>query len=215
MKLFLNNQELKTSLPPQATLAVALQSVQEQFLAENEIISGIMVDNEELTAEKLSQWKQRPAADFGEIHIEAYPRGAYAADGLRILAQNLMESKAHRQEIVDHLGQGRTKEAMDLLVGYMQTWYATQQSLGSVCRLMQIDLDHLEILDNSESQSPQSIRVKDQIDQLSEHLTELKSALEAGDFVLLGDILEYEFGPLTDSWQNTFEQLADHLETQN
>jgi len=215
MKLFLNNQELENSLSPQATLAVALQSIQEQFIAENEVIFSIRVDDEELTAEKLSQWKQRPAADFGEIHIEAYPRSAYAAGGLRILAQGLAESKADRQEIVDHLGQGRTKEAMDLLVGYMQTWYATQQSLGSVCRLMQIDLDNLEVFDNSEPQSPQPVRVKNQIDQLSQHLSELKSALEASDFVLLGDILEYEFGPLTDSWQNIFEQLADHLETQN
>ena len=43
----------------------------------------------------------------------------------------------------------------------------------------------------------------------------IKSALEAGDLVLLSDILDYDFVPLTDLWQNLLEQLADRSDNQN
>jgi hypothetical protein len=54
--------------------------------------------------------------------------------------------------------------------------------------------------------------VAEQITLLSEQLGQLKGALEAGDLVLLGDILDYEFGPITESWQEMLEQLADRFE---
>ena len=40
------------------------------------------------------------------------------------------------------------------------------------------------------------------------------SALEAGDLVLLGDILDYEFSDLTDIWHDMLMQLANQFEPQ-
>lgn len=53
--------------------------------------------------------------------------------------------------------------------------------------------------------------VAEQANQLTEQLQELKSALEAGDMVLVGDILDYEFGDITENWCNMLNGLADHL----
>ena len=55
----------------------------------------------------------------------------------------------------------------------------------------------------------------ERIAQLTEQLSQVKSALEAGDYILLGDILDYEFPDLTDVWHDMFIQLADLAEPAN
>ena len=101
---------------------------------------------------------------------------------------------------------------MDLLPGYLQIWDAAQQTLGSVSRMMEIDLPDMELPDPAQHEA--TICAMEKIDLLTEQLTQIKSALEAQDLVLLGDILEYEFGPLTDDWQNMLNSLAEKFDEQ-
>ena len=212
MKLLLNDREVTDAVPENASLGVALMAVQERHIAEDEVISTIMVDDEPLTADLLAEWKNRPVEEFGSVQIEAPKRNLLASQGLRLLSQGLSESNEQRQEIVDHICQARHAQAMDLLTGYLSLWDSIQQSLGSAARLIEVDLDSLEIFESSGNDKVK--RVADRIHQLSEQLKQLQDALEAQDLVLLGDILEYEFGPLTEDWQQMLEQLADRFENQ-
>ena len=95
-----------------------------------------------------------------------------------------------------------------MLPGYLQTWDAVQQNLSSAARLMDVEIDSLVVFDNSNPSSPQERSVSEHIGLLAEQLGQVKSALEAGDLVLLGDILDYEFSDLTDTWHNMLLQLA-------
>ena len=213
MKLLLNEQEVTDSVPESATLGAALTAVQEQHIAEDEVISTIVVDDEPLTADLLSEWKNRPVEEFSSVQIEAPKRNLLASQGLRLLSQGLSESSEQREEIVDHICQGRHSQAMELLTGYLNLWDSIQQSLGSAARLIEVDLDSLEVYESSEPDEVK--RVADRIHQLNEQLKQLQDALEAQDLVLLGDILEYEFGPLSEDWQHMLEQLADRFENQD
>lgn len=215
MKLLLNGRELEGFLPEGATLGSALMTLQNERIGENEVIAAVWVDGEPLTAERLAEWKDRPAEDFGETQVEAPTRNALASHGLRLMKEGLAESESARSEIVEHLCQGRSSEAMEQLSGYLQIWNAAQQTMGSVCRLLNIEPESLEIYGPQNSEDPGHIQcVTERISQLSEQLQQLKSALEVGDMVMLGDILDYEFGPVTADWQNMLEQLADRFETQ-
>ena len=212
MKLLLNDQEVTDTVPGNATLGAALTTVQELHISADEVISTILVDDEPLTADLLAEWKNRPVEEFGRVQIEAPKRNLLASQGLRLLSQGLSESNEQREEIVDHICQGRHTQAMELLTGYLNLWDSIQQSLGSAARLIEVDLDSLEIYEPTGNDEVQ--RVADRIHQLSEQLKQLQDALEAQDLVLLGDILEYEFGPLTEAWQQMLEQLADRFEDQ-
>ena len=212
MKLLLNDQEVTDTVPGNATLGAALTTVQELHISADEVISTILVDDEPLTADLLAEWKNRPVEEFGRVQIEAPKCNLLASQGLRLLSQGLSESNEQREEIVDHICQGRHTQAMELLTGYLNLWDSIQQSLGSAARLIEVDLDSLEIYEPTGNDEVQ--RVADRIHQLSEQLKQLQDALEAQDLVLLGDILEYEFGPLTEAWQQMLEQLADRFEDQ-
>lgn len=209
MRLLLNGEELEGVMPAQATLAGALQAVQDQEIPADHVIAGIWIDDDPLTAELLSQWKDRPAEEFSEARIEAASRNALAANGLRILGEGLHESKADREKIVDCLCQGRSSEAMGLLNDYLQIWLGVQQTIAGACRLVQIPLEQLEI--DRPADCPPADEL---INHLAEELQQLKSALEAGDFVLVGDILDYEFGGITENFQIILDRLADQIEPQ-
>ncbi len=212
MKLLLNDREVTDSVPDNASLGAALMAVQEQHIAADEVISTILVDDEPLTADLLAEWKHRPMEEFSSVQIEAPKRNLLASQGLRLLSQGLSESSEQREEIVDHICQSRHSQAMEMLTGYLTLWDSIQQSLGSAARLIEVDLDSLEVYESTGNAEVK--RVADRIHQLSEQLKQLQNALEAQDLVLLGDILEYEFGPLTDDWQRMLEQLADRFENQ-
>ncbi len=213
MKLLLNGQELTEMEPAPTTLGAALVTVQEQHITDDQVISTVYVDGEPLTAERLAEWRDRPVDDFEEAHIESLKRNMLAARGLRIVAQGLGESRAERDQIVEHLGQGRSTEAMKMLNGYLQVWSTAQQSLASAGRLMEIELDTIEVNPPSnETDDEQARPLLELFHHLTKQLKELKSALKAQDLVLLGDILEYEFSPLTDNWQKILIQLAEKFE---
>ncbi len=210
MKLLLNDKEVTETVPENASLGAALMVVQEQHIGQDEVISTILIDDEPLTADLLAEWKNRPVEEFDSVHIEAPKRNLLASQGLRLLSEGLSESNEQREEIVDHICQGRHTQAMNMLTGYLNLWDSIQQSLGSAARLIEVDLDSLEVYESAGNDV--AMRVADRIHQLTEQLKQLQDALEAQDLVLLGDILEYEFGPLTDDWQHMLEQLADRFE---
>jgi len=208
MRLILNSQELDEVFPAETTLGAALQAVQ-QYIDEDEVIADISIDGEPLTAEQLAAWKNRPVDEFSEARIEAANRNALAAKGLRILAEGLQHSKAERENIVDLIGQGQGSQAIKLLGAFLEVWLGVQNTIASAGRLLDVELDQLTLTGD-----PDSYRVIDYVNQLAEQFSELKIAIEAGDLVLVGDILDYEFGDITERWQDMIEKLADQIESQ-
>ena len=213
MKFLLNGRELEEKVGDSTPLGIALSDVQSHNIADNEVIAAIWVDGEQLTAELLSQWKDRPVRDFLETRIDAPKKNKLAADSLRILAEGLADSHSEREAIVDSLGKGRSDQALKDLPDYLQIWQALQQSISSLARLLKIDLDCLEVYSTSDPEDPgKSLLFADHIKALSEKLAEMKQALESEDFVFLSDIINYEFKSLTETWQGLLEELADRFE---
>ena len=211
MKLLLNNEEVTDAISPDATLGVALATVQESHIAEDHVVSAVWIDGEPLTAERLSTWKDRPVSDFSEARIDAPLRNTLASEGLRMIAQGLGETAEQREQIVDDICQGRTSDAMTKLTTYLDVWNTTQQTTASVCRLLCLDVD-TACSDSPPADLPNEARlIGERIGQLTSQLQELKSALQASDLVLVGDILDYEFGNITENWREMLEKLADHF----
>ena len=97
MKLLLNDREVTDAVPENASLGAALMAVQERHIAEDEVISTILVDDEPLTADLLAEWKNRPMEEFGSVQIEAPKRNILASKGLRLLSEGLSESNELRR----------------------------------------------------------------------------------------------------------------------
>lgn len=219
MKLLLNGNEINDIATDQDSLGEILKNIQDSQVAHDAVISGIWIDGEPLTADLLSQWKDRPASDFAETRIDAPHRNALAAQGMRTLSCGLAESKDERHQIVEHLHQGRSTEAMKILPGYLELWHNIHQSLASACRLLNVEMDSLEIFSPTTAQTATDPHNCDRLTDRSAHLIQilgqLKQALESADLVLLADIIDYEFADLTSDWQTLLDELANRFDVPN
>jgi len=214
MKLLINGEEINAALPENATLAATLQVIEDNHVADSEVITSVLVDGEPLTAERLSIWKGRSVDEFGEADVEIKSRSSFAAEALQLIADRLLESSSQRDQIVELLGRGNSGEAVQMLPDYLQTWDAVQQNLSGAARLMGVEIESLVVFDNSNPSSPQERSVSEQIGLLAEQLGQVKAAIEAGDLVLLGDVLDYEFSDLSENWHNMLLQLAAQFNPQ-
>jgi len=213
MNLLVNNQKIQ-NLPGRTDILPALlQAVQDNCVAAEEVITCVLVDGQTLTAQQLSDWQKRPADEFGEIHVTIEPRKVFASRGLRKMASELARTTEDRRQILDYMANGNNTEAMAALGDFLQTWHTTQQALDSACRLMNADLDSLEI--RGKSPKKKKLPVTDYINLLSEQLNKVKSALDANDMVLLSDIFEYELADVTEQWLDLLIQLAEKFEKGN
>ena len=193
----------------ETTLGAVLLAVQEEDLADEAVISEVWVDDEALTAERLAELKDRPVSSFGEARIEAPDRNTLAIQSLRDLAARLGASGVEREELVEAICQGRSGEAMAKLSSYLAVWNGCQQTIGGVCRLLAVQLEGPA---EGEAGDARLGAVVEQLGRLGEQLGELRSALQAGDWVLIGDILDYEFGDITEGWCEALEGLAKEME---
>jgi len=210
MNLLVNNQKIQNLPGRNDILPALLQAVQDNCVAAEEVITCVLVDGQTLTAQQLSDWQKRSADEFGEIHVTIEPRNVFACRGLRKMASELARTAQDRRQIAGHMADGKNTEAMAILGDYLQTWHTTQQALNSACRLMNADLDLLEVRCKSSKKKKQP--VTDYINLLSEQLNKIKSALDANDMVLLSDIFEYELADVTEQWLDLLLQLAEKFE---
>lgn len=213
MNLLLNNQKVPDLLRPNDTLSAALQRVQDNCVTAEDVITSVLIDGQTLTAQQLSDWQKRPADEFGEIHVTVEPRNVFACRGLRKMASELARTAEDRRQIAGYMADAKNTEAMAILGDYLQTWHTTQQALNSACRLMNADLDSLEI--RCKSPKKKKRPVTDYINLLSEQLNKVKSALDSSDMVLLSDIFEYELADVTDQWLDLLMQLAEKFDKEN
>lgn len=207
MKLLLNGQEINDLRSDQPTLGGTLYAVQAQKITDDLVIAEVWVDGQCLTAELLAEWKHRPVEEFCETSVKVVSRKQLAISGLRSIREGLGESSHLRETIVKHLCQGRSDNAMKYLAEYLDMWNNAQQSVASACRLLDIQLDK-----TTPDKYPEEIQeVYQQINLLTEQLQQVKNALEIGDLVLLGDILSYEFGEITNNWEKMLVNLSDRI----
>lgn len=211
MRILLNDRELPGLAVDGATLGKALTTLEANHIGCDEVIASILIDGEPLTAERLSDWTDRPVDDFGEAKVESDTRNGLASKALRVVAAGLAQSQADRDQIVEHICQGRTDQAMKKLTGYLDVWSGVHKNLACACRLMGMEEDALVLPAQAAAESSGS-DIQSRLAQLTEHLGQIKSALQNGDLVLLGDILDYEFGEMTDQWVSLLEQVADSFE---
>ncbi len=210
MKLLINGQDTKRSMSNDTAIVEALQLVQDEYVPNNEVVTTVLVDDQALTVELLEQWKDKTVNDFSEANIKTATRCSYAACGLQTMAAELSKTEKLRELIAEMIIQGKTQSAMETLTEYLTTWNAVHNTLGSACRVMDLSPETLEFFDDSGI----SHSVNDIICDLTRQLDELRTALAANDLVLVGDIVDYEFGDICSLWQKMLCRLADIFDPQ-
>ncbi len=204
MQIKINETEIKCDTDEKNLLDI-LNQLQQEYISDNEVLIAIELDGQDLDSDSLSRCKYQPANDFKSIHIHCQSRQSYASYGLNVMADRILASDYQRQQAAELLQQGNTTAAMEKMIEYLAIWSTMQETLASACRLMNVDFAQLEIAGIEGC-------LADHTAELMDKLSEIKTALQSGDLVLLGDVMEYEFPEIAKQWQNILETLAKYFQ---
>lgn len=167
---------------------------------DNRLVVNLLIDGREPDLDHLPQVRQSPINGHTLFIETAEPR-EMALEVIAEVENQLREADRLKGEAVDLLQKtGGGARAMQKLSGCFSTWHNAQESVVKVARLLRIDLDDVSVSGRSLSAL---------IAEFSGQLRQVRQALEARDFVTLGDVLAYEMTETTAQWRGALGAVRD------
>lgn len=155
------------------------------------LVVHLLIDGHEPDLDAIGQVRQAPLAGHTLFIETAEPRRV-ALDVLDGVEAQLGEADRQKAEACDLLRRNDTSRAMEKLSGCFSAWQLAQESVLKTAQLLRIDLAAVQL----DGRPLDAV-----VAEFTAQLREIRSALEARDFVLLGDVLTYEMTEATKHWR--------------
>lgn len=165
------------------------------------LVVHLLIDGQEPDLDCMPVVRQAPLRGH-TIYIETAQPQEMALDVLNEVEEQLHEAERIRGEACDLLQSGQAVKALERLGGCFSTWQAAQESVLKTAQLLRIDLSLVSV----DGQA-----LIDILAEFTDHLRQIRAALENRDFVTVGDILLYEMTQTNELWRKSISALRDVL----
>lgn len=179
-----------------ANLEEILVNVMGEGIMENRVVTDVLVNNE-----TFSEIYPHQAEDIGSefiksVEVRSVPVGEMAVSIAREMYKvaQMMANGSHH--VARLFRQAEDAEALELF-----------QDLLDVTRDFMAMLGVLR----SEFSLSNTKEFMEHVDQFSNLLSEMTEVLESEDWILLADLLEYEFLPVCESWKKVIQVLREDI----
>ena len=202
MDVFVDGNRVEQSFAT-GSLKDALLHVQSDLCPADHIVVGIRCDGRDLPGDAMAAALEQPARDFSTLEVFTGTRPKLVAEAMSQASASLQETEDACRHVVELLASGRVQEGVVKLGECLKIW---QQVHDAVAKSLQmLDLD------------PTAVTIQDEpmlevIAQPRGTLLQIKQALQAQDYVLLSDVLQYELGDVTDRWFSLIAHLRQEAE---
>jgi len=169
------------------------------------IVIDVVVDGERWDEQRLDSEESR-ANDASEIRLTTAVPEELVGDAFLHAADALVRADEVQRAAAEHLQADRGTEALDQLQEAMTIWTSVQETVTRGAALAGLALDEVTVGDRP---------ARTIIGQLATELTELRSALEAGDPVGMADCLLYRMPEVVTDWRALLDALRREVETGN
>jgi len=167
------------------------------------LVTTIRCDGETLEPGDLEAALARPASAYGRIEFQSSDLGELVRTALTGAGELFERSDRNRREAADMLNAGQVSQGMTALGECFTAWTQAHESVVQSSRLLNLDIGRIEMGD---------VDVAGWLGLLCEKLRELKEALEVNDYVLIADILRYEFDEISEQWKRVVTHLLACVE---
>jgi hypothetical protein len=176
-----------------------------------EILVGVM-SNEEMglrivtdvlvNDESFSEIYPHQAEDIGSefiksVEVRSVPVGEMAADIAREMYKVAQIMANGARQVATLFRQADDAEALDMLQDLLDVTRDFMNMIGVLRNEFCLNSGCREFTESAE--------------QLSNLLTEMSEVLESADWILLADLLEYEFLPLSQNWKQVIQSIRETL----
>ncbi|GJM24474.1 MAG: hypothetical protein DHS20C16_08890 [Phycisphaerae bacterium] len=206
MNVYIDDVEANIATNAEQLLDDVLQAAREQVDEAGRMIVGLVCDGIDVPDAELAATLQKPQSEFQRVDLHSADPVALVREALDQAEQLLNETARSAKGIVEQLTCGNTADAMPILSSCCQAWLEIHGGVSNAMNALKIN--------------PESVEVngKPIVEVLGEPirvLNDIKEAVTARDFVLLSDILSYEFEEAAEGWRgiiNAVRQMAGGVE---
>lgn len=203
MQVMVDHKPLDVTIAPGAVLGQLVEQIRTHVAERKRVVENMIVDGEAAPAGQLEQWLARPCDPIGRVEFQTACPRAMARDALAAVGTLIGDSTQLHQGAAEKLSAGQAGKAMEMLLGCLNFYKTAQEAVSQVIQLHRLNLESMKIGEQSAAEA---------VAGLMRQLSEVKGALEARDFVLLADQLNYEFPRITERWQAILGELSRTLQ---
>jgi tetratricopeptide (TPR) repeat protein len=161
------------------------------------LVVHLMIDGLEPDLSKMETLRSQTLAQKA-VFIETIEPKRIAAEVFESVESLLGDAETLRAQAVTHLQAGEHADALKKLGTCFTTWNNTQESVEKIARLLSVDLEQIQLDEGS---------LQVWLGEFTTQLTDIRSALEARDYVALSDILAYEAHDTSGRWQQAIDAI--------
>ena len=203
MNVFIDQEPYRGELGPHTTLEQLSESIRNGAVPEDRLVISIQGDGRDLVAHDLDEALSRPVVEYDRLDFLTESTSTVAVEALETAGQMFVESAAGRTQTATLFTQGQIDEALQLLGPCIITWQRAFDAVAQVLTLTGLELDEVE---------SEGVRLTAMVETWTDQLRQIKEAFENKDFVLIADLLEYEFGPTTDRWAAYIQSISEIIQ---
>lgn len=163
----------------------------------NRIVTDVLV-NEEAFSEIYPHQAEDIGSEFiNSVEVRSMPVGEMAVNIGREMYKVTQIMGNGAKQVARLFRQADDAEALDMLQDLLDVTRDFMSMLGVLRKEFCLDGDMTELNEKAE--------------QLSSLLTEMCEVLESSDWILLADLLEYEFLPMSRDWKQVVQSMRENL----
>ncbi len=185
------------TLPIEQLGLSTLGDVLSHLQGQNRLVTQVLIDGREPDMDHVPQLRRRTLLGH-TVFIETSEPRQIAIDVLDEIERQMDQADLTRVAALDHLSAGETNKALQKLSGCFTIWQSAQQAIEKVSQLLRVDLELVRVDD---------ITLASALESFAAQLKSIREALEARDYVSLGDTLRYEIGETVHQWRDALTQL--------
>lgn len=164
------------------------------------VIVEVAWNGENLVDQSLHERLSEAVPDGDQIDLGSASPQQVANDALREIAARLRQADAAHRQVAGLLQGGRVVDAAQAFTGLLTVWQDAQRVLVEASTLLGEDLS---------ARSVDGQTVQEHLARLARTLREVRDAFDARDYVLLGDLLEFDMPDVCTHWSGLFDELAE------
>ncbi len=179
-----------------SNLEELLVNVLEKSDMENRVVTDILVNEEQFTEIYPHQAEDIDCESIDSVEVRSMPVGEMAISIAREMYKVTQMMSHGGKEVARLFRQAEDAEALELFQDLLDV---TRDFMGMISVLR----SEFSLTQNKEFTSTSEL--------LSALLVEMTEVLENEDWVLLADLLEYEFIPVCESWKKVIQVLREDI----
>ena len=200
MEFFLDDNQQDTALADISTVEDALHHVQSALCASGRVVVGIRCDGQDIPSTAMVETLRKPTSSVDRLEVFTGTRAELVDEAMQQASVCLAETDTACKRVAGLLTEGQTVDAVEALGECLRIWQQVHEAVAKSIEMLQL---------SAEQTAVNGVPLIELVSKPKEVLLQVRDALQASDYVLLADILQYEFQEVTEQWQAIIARLRE------